>query len=164
MSSGLRNGADPQEIERIFGIYKDAPIYPHTGKPSLSHTAAKAHVTRRTVGRLRDKYGWEERRLAIVKDAQREADKRRAAEDAKSIEIVGELYKAALNHLSRQVRNGELALTASEAIQLGRYYAFVKGDPDTRSEDVGRSRVVVVLPDNGRRLEDVEDDKVRRIA
>jgi hypothetical protein len=146
-----------KQLEKFFEVYRNAAIYPGTGLPSVNEIAHKCKLAHKTVKRLRDKYGWEARRLKILAEAEAELDKKRVASTVSKVAIYENLEKAGLNFLMSkiyQTPDGKVMvdLKPAEVIALGKHVGLLRGDPDSRADmgSEGRSvKIILNFKDNG---------------
>jgi hypothetical protein len=135
--------------------------------PSVSETASKCHICRKTVTQLRDRHEWEKRRLKILAKAEAELDKKRVASTVSKADIYENIEKAGLNFIMSRMFQDEsgkvmLDLKPSEIVQMGKHAQLLGGDPDSRP-DMGSDgrlvKVIVNLGDNGMIRENGKTDK-----
>ena len=120
----------------------------------------KCKICQKTAKRLRDKYGWEARRLKILAKAEAELDKKRVAATVSKVSIYTSLENAGLNALMQRTyevidsdgnKRVMLDLKPAEVIALGKHAEQLR-DPDRRGDipDDGRPvRIILNFSDNG---------------
>jgi hypothetical protein len=157
-----------KQLEKFFEVYRNAAIYPNTELPSVNEVAHKCKLAHKTVKRLRDKYGWEVRRLKIVSEAEAELDKKRVASTVSKVSIYEYIENAGLNFLLSRIhtdkKTGKVVtdLKPAEVIALGRHAGLLRGDPDSRADftkDGVPIKVILNLGDNGMIRDNGKTDK-----
>ena len=126
----------PEDLEKIFDIYRNAPLN-FEGKPSLSHTARIARIERATVKSLRDKHGWEEKRLQGLERVQDRLDKKRDNEDVKRVQTYQQLENAGINYHGGRIKSDKLKITIGELISLSKHVQVLSGNPDSHQRNSG---------------------------
>lgn len=155
--AGKQRTYTKKKLEKFFNTYCNANIVTTTGMPSTSEVARACHICRKTAARLRDKYGWEARRLKIIAEAEAELDKKRVASTVSKVSIYENLEKAGLNYLMSKLyqdADGKVMvdLKPAEVIAISKHAGLLRGDPDSRA-DMGSERrpvrIVLNFKDNG---------------
>lgn len=152
MGSGYRPFSKKQ-LEKFFEVYRNAKIVNSTQMPSLREVGRNCSIAPKTVQCLRDKHGWEARRLKIEAEADAELDRKRVASTVSKVSIYENLEKAGLNALMHRMyeivgRDGNkrlmLDLKPAEVIAIGKHAEGLR-DPDRRGDNDDDRPVKIIL-------------------